>query len=248
MLGAITNTDALKRWFYDNQRPYFTLRYENGGNSDRVIVKNDSVTDMDKAWEKLQSHVIDQSEAGRSRLALIVYELGKHNNPTGFTMIDMRPGTAAGTGTAGISGLPAGIGSITEYVDLKLATERLKWENEQLREQLSAPANTAERWFETIGAMPGAMEVVKIIATGLVTKWAPESIPAVQSLLNGLPSDQGGAEADADDAGSTGDTQQQQFADNIQRAANTLGIDPLTLSKKLAKLVTENPELAKSII
>lgn len=250
MLGAITNTDALKRWFYDNQRPYFTLRYENGGNSDRVIVKNDSVTDMDKAWEKLQSHVIDQSEAGRSRLALIVYELGKHNNPTGFTMIDMRPGgygNAAGAGAAQISGLPAGVGSITEYVDMKLEMERQKWKIEQLEDQLAAPADTAQRWMETIGAIPGAMDVFKIIAAGIVTKIAPDATPTIQGILNGTP-DTIAAGSDHDDNDVHDGNPQERFSNNINETAHTLNIDPLTLSEKLRSLVKTHPDIARQLL
>ena len=247
MHGGITNTDDLKEWFYLNKKPHFTLRYENGGAGDRIILRNDSADDMDDAWQMLQSQVVSQASSGRARLVLIVYEKGKHNNPAGYTVIDINPlaQRLPASGSAGISGLPGGIGSITEYVDLKLATERLKWENEQLKEQLNAPADKTERWFEMIGNLPGAMDVVKIIATGLVTKWTPDALPALQGLLNGLPN--AAAESAEDIADDTGDAQQQ-FVQNIERAANTLGVDPLTLSRKLAKLVTDNPELAKSMI
>ena len=246
MLGAITNTDDLKQWFLLNKKPFFTLKYENGGSTDRIILRNDTAEEMDDAWEMLQSQVVSQAASGRARLALIVYERGKHNNPSGYTMIDINPLAQRSTqGVASIAGLPAGIGSVTEYVDLKLATERLRWENDLLKEQLATPVNSVERWFETIGNLPGAMDVVKIIATGLVTKWTPEALPALQGLLNGLPAQI--AESDEDHTAATGDAQQQ-FVQNIEQAANTLGVDPLTLSRKLAKLVTENPELAKSMI
>lgn len=249
MIGAITNLDALKRWFFDNGKPCFTLRYDSGngnGNTDRMIYKNTVIEDMPEAWERLQSHVADQADAGRARLNLIVYDKGKENNPI-YTSIDIRPGyQAAGQNMpAAISGLPPGIGSINELIDQKVSFALLQKENEDLRAQLNAPVNTWERNLETLSGIPGMADVLKIAVAGFVSKWAPQSMPVVAGILNGTP-DAVTGESDHDDSVS-GDPQTR-FTNNIQNAADVLNVDPLTLSEKLNKLITQNPEVAKQLL
>ncbi len=251
MLGAITNIDSLKRWFSDNGKPFFTLKYDGGsGSTDRIILRNDSIEDMEKAWERLQSTVLDQADSGRARLALFTYEKGKHNNPTAYTFLDVRPGGHGAQGSnlpAGISGLPAGIGSVADYVDMKVKMAQLEWENDQLQQQLNAPANTFERTMETISGIPGMSDVFKILAAGLVSKVNPQAMPVIQGILNGTP-ESGSAADDAAETHTDHADPQQRFSDNIQRTAAMLGTDPLTLSEKLMKRVIENPDLAKQYL
>jgi len=248
MLGAINNLDALREWFKSNGKPYFTLRYDTGGNADRIIMRNDNIGDMEEAWELLQSQVISQTGAGRCRLVVFVYEKGKHNNAV-YTNIDMTPGLAAGNASAGIAGLPSGIGNIGEYIDTKVQLAKLEWENEQLKDQLSAPVNTFERTWETIAGMPGMAEVFKILAAGVVSRINPAAMPQIQRILNGTP-DAAGAETD-DEHGQEppgGMDPQTRFANNINDTAQRLGTDPYTLAAKLRELVTNNPEMAKTIL
>lgn len=249
MIGAISNLDALKRWFLDNGKPFFTLRYDSGsgnGNQDKMIYKNVVIEDMQQAWERLQSHVADQAEAGRAKLALIVYDKGKENNPI-YTAIDIRPGYQSGQQSMqpAISGLPPGIGSINELVEQKVTLALLQKENADLKEQLSAPVNNWERSLETISGIPGMADVLKIAVAGLVAKFAPQSMPVVQGILNGTPDAVGEGAADSD----LSDTDPQtRFASNIQDVSNMLQVDPLFISEKLKILVRTNPDLAKQLL
>ena len=248
MIGAITNLDALKRWFFDNGKPYFTLRYDSGngnGNTDRMIYKNVVVDDMGEAWERLQNHVADQADAGRARLILIVYDKGKENNPI-YTSIDIRPGhQAASQQMPAISGLPPGVGSIAEMVDQKVTLALLQKENADLKEQLAAPVNHWERSIETISGIPGMAEVLKIAVAGIVAKWAPQSMPVVAGILNGTPDAIGEGAADTEHSDTDPQTR---FATNIQDVSNILQVDPLVISERLRALVKNNPDLAKQLL
>lgn len=245
MIGAITNIDALRRWFDSNGLPFFTLRYE-GANNERIIMRNDSIEDMEKAWQMLEDQVTAQAEVGRARLVVFVYKKGGHNNGI-YTNIDLRPGYPTPGTQAAVSGMPAGMGSIAEYVDNRVHLAKLEWENEQLREQLNAPANVFERTMETISGIPGVADVLKILVAGLVGKINPEAMPQIQAVLNGTPAATGTPDRDDDDdnAHNGAADPQQQFADNINQTAELLGVDPLTLSAKLKALVKQNPEVAK---
>ena len=249
MIGAITNLDALRRWFYDNGKPCFTLRYDSGtgnGNTDRMIYKNVVIEDMDAAWDRLQNHVADQANVGRARLALIVYDKGKENNPIS-TYIDIRPGYQSEQhGASAISGLPPGIGSINEFIEERVALAMLKKENEDLKEQLNQPQNNWERSIETLSGVPGISEVLKIAVAGIVAKFAPQSMPVVAGILNGTSDAMATGEGDHDD-GVAGDPQTR-FTNNIQSTASLLNVDPLTLSERLNALVKQNPEVAKQLL
>lgn len=241
MNGAITNRDALKSWFFDNAKPYFTLRYYD---QDRVIMRNDNQDDMQKAWEMLERHVIGQADSGQARLILFVYDKGKHNNAT-YTNIDMHPRYSAQPSIpAAISGLPAGVGSIEELVNERVRVAMLEKENQDLKEQLSAPQNGWERSLETISGVPGMADVFKIIAAGLVSKFSPQSMPVVQGILNGTPDAMTGADHDEDDGADPG----ARFTSNIQETAATLNVDPLTLSEKLRALVKTHPDIARQFL
>lgn len=244
MIGAITNIDALKRWFDSNGLPFFTLRYE-GANNERIIMRNDSIEDMEKAWEMLSDQVTAQAEVGRARLVVFVYKKGGHNNGI-YTNIDLRPGFApAGAGTPGIGGLPAAMGGIEGYIDNRIRIAKLEMENEQLKDALHGPANTFERITEVVSGIPGVADVLKILVAGLVGKVNPAAMPAIQAVLNGTPDATGAADGDA---GHDDTDPQQQFADNINETAAALGVDALTLSAKLKNLVKANPEAAKQLM
>lgn len=242
MNGAITNRDALKSWFFDNGKPYFTLRYYD---LDRVIMRNDNQDDMQKAWEMLDRHVCSQAESGQARLILFVYEKGKHNNAT-YTNIDMHPRYSAQPSgmSASISSLPAGVGSIDELVTERVRMAMLEKENQDLKEQLAAPVNSWERSLETISGVPGMADVFKIVAAGLVSRFSPQSIPVVQGILNGTPDAVAGADHDNDDNSDP----QARFTSNIQESAATLNVDPLTLSEKLLALVKTHPDIARQFL
>lgn len=248
MIGAITSIDRLKSWFNSNGLPFFTLRYE-GANNERIIMRNDAIEDMGKAWELLEDQVTAQADVGRARLVVFVYKKGGHNNGI-YTNIDLRPGYApTGMQPAAVAGLPGGMGSITEYVDTRVHLAKLEWENEQLREQLNGPANTLERTIETISGIPGVAEVLKILVAGIVSKVNPQSVPAIQAILNGTPeATTGGAGAPSDEEEENAADPQQQFATNINETATLLGVDALTLSAKLRQLAKENPEIAKQLM
>lgn len=139
--------------------------------------------------------------------------------------------------------MPAGIGSVEQYVNERLETERLKWELGQLKDQINAPSEKWERVLEYISGVPGIDKVLQTVALGLVSKFNPSAMPAIQAAMNGTP--QATGEPDGDDEEASPD---QVFLENIQEASATLGTDPVTMAKKLNNLIKTNPDLARQLL
>lgn len=244
---VITSYENLQKWFVATKgtkpAPYWNLYSLKYGRGDQVVHRNVDVSDLDESARKLEEAVRMLTPGDEpARFKLSVYPEGSPNNPTASVEVQIRNAGAAQV--AGIGSLPmAGFVSLNE-LEQRLENERLKWKLELMEDQMNAPGEMWERIVERVSGIPGIDKIFQTLAIGLVSKVNPGALPAIQAAMNGVPSANEG-EHDGDEA--AGDPNQV-FAENIQISAATLGVDPLTLSAKLKKLIQENPELAKQMM
>ncbi len=226
--------------------PHWNLYAGDYGAREVRILTNTRIGDMDESYNFLERTVRAQNNPDGTRFRVQTFAPGKANNPTAESYIQIYERSAAPANpaahTAGIAGLPVGVGSIEQYVDQRLQMERLKWENDDLKAQLNAPSNGWERMLDTISGVPGIEKVLQTLAMGLVSKISPQAMPAVAAAMNGTPDTTPG-EGDTDE-----ENPEEVFQSNIGAACQAMGTDPVTLSAQLKKLILQNPEMARSLL
>lgn len=234
MTGSITNIEQLERWFRSANLPFFTLKYS--GTGDKIIFRNETWEDLEDAWEQLRNQVEAQASAGRAMLEILVYKKGGANHPM-RTNVDIRPGYYPAT--AGISGpvypgqMP-GIGTVQEYVAQQVKIAMLERDNRDLQDAVNNPANTWERVLDRIAESPQLAGIAQIFVSGLVSRFAPAAPVSVAVPVNGVPGD---PEAYPD-----------AMYDNLEEAAQILGTSPEAIAAKVAYLVKQNPDIAKTLL
>lgn len=248
MTGAITSIDGLRRWFFANGLPHWSLRYNLPG--EKIIARNETHDDLPAAWDMLADLVTMQVEAGRAMLEVLVYKPGKPTH-TLRTNIDIRDsfGHRGAPAPAGVAALPGGIGNIDEYIEQRISLAMLERENEELKAAINAPGNWVERVVDRVAESPHLSAVVQTLVAGLLQRMSGAPMPAMP--VNGpyTPTppaprpDQGG-----DEHGGEETEEDRVFWENIQAAADALGVDLPTLAVKLNALVQANPAMAKSLI
>jgi len=254
-MGIQSFTD-LRQWFFAcvkgkgdgaiEAAPHWNLYGGDYGAKEMRITSNTRISDMDESYNFLENSIRAQNNPDGTRFRVQTFAPGKANNPTAETYIQIYERSAAPANqaaqTAGIAGLPVGVGSVEQLVQQHVQMERLKWENEDLKAQLNAPANGWERVLDTISGVPGIEKVLQALAVGVVSRFSPQAMPAVQAAMNGTPAAPTG-EGDTDD-----DDPEKVFQNNIGAACQAIGTDPVTLSKKLKELITTNPEMARQLL
>ena len=238
----IANLASLRTWFLDQNKPYFTLS-QNGVNRS-IVARNETVSDIDQAWTLLETNILAQAEGGVANVKVFVTDKPKHNH--GFeTDARILPQYAPNApGVAGIGSLPAG------YVDeakvgAMLSDAEARWEMKRkiadLEAQLAEPSDWTEKLvtgIERISGTPlGQVLMAKLLG-----------VPAAQPMAAGMgtPAMHGTPVAPA--AGDDEDEYDNEFYHNIEDTAALLGVDERTLAKRLAGLVKQNPDLAKSLL
>lgn len=258
-MGISTFPD-LRSWFFAGVRnkgegqsesaPHWNLYAGDYGAREVRIMSNTRISDMDESFAHLEQSIRAQNNPDGTRFRVQTYAPGKANNPTAETYVQIYERSQAPANApqpAGIAGLPAGVNSIQEYVNERLKTERLQWELDALKEQMNAPGDVWERVIEHVSGIPGIDKVLQAVAIGLVSKFNPQAMPAIQTAMNGTPT-AGSQQDDDDEADATGANPEQVFQTNIGVMCQTLGTDPVTLSKKLKDLVLKNPEMALQLM
>lgn len=243
MTGAITDIGSLQRWFMTNGRPFWTVKY--AGPQERIIARNDNVTDMAQAWDNLEAVVRMQTEAGRAVLEVLQYNSEKgaqgHALRTNVDIRDHAPRYAPAQVQPAVAGMPA-IGDIQEYIDQKVNLALLEKENEDLRAAINAPSNMLERIVEKVSESPHLSAAVAQLIAGLFNRGA-----AMPMAVTGIQPDPAAPKPAAD--GDEHDEERDRiFWENINQAAETLGVDDVTLAVKLNQLVQSNPAMAKGLI
>jgi len=237
MIGAITSIEHLERWFRGNALPYFTLKY--AGPGERVIFRNDgAIDDMETAWDELRHQVEMQGASGRAMLEVLVFKKGKANHPV-RTNIDIR-NMPANSQNGNIAGLPGGIANVGDYVDMKVRLAMLERDNEDLMQQIDNPANTWERVIDKLSESPHLAGLAQMLISGLMKPGAPAQVGKQQQQQQPQPDYEPpqGANANPNHI----------FEQNILDTTRLLGIDHVTLSAKLKKLVETNPDQAKQLL
>lgn len=251
---GISSFADLRQWFFAGVKgkgeglleaaPHWNLYAGDYGAKEVRIMFNNRINDMDESFSFLESVIRAQNNPDGTRFRIQTYAPGKVNNPTAETYVQIyeKSQAPATTHPAGIAGLPAGVGSVEAYVDQRLKMAELQWENKQLQEQINAPAEKWERIIEHVSGLPGIDKVLQALAVGLVSKFNPAAMPAVQAAMNGTPSATGEHEHDeADDPNTV-------FLQHIQAASAALGTDPVTMAKKLNALIQNNPDMARQLM
>jgi len=237
MQGAIRNIATLKKWFYANGVPFFTLTY--AGQANQIVQRNTAIEDMDDAWSLLETNILGQAEAGRANMHVIVYNKASGaNNPIARTNLDIWSNQANQTGNvAGIGSLPVGgVGYIDESkVNGLIAEAKEKWELEKRLEDLEAQISNPNDWTDKL-------------LTGLERIGATPFGQAIAAKFLGLQMPSPGTATIAGTPNSDTDTSGDTFDEDISHTAALLGVDDITLAKKLRKLVQNDPELAKQAL
>ena len=251
---GISSFQDLRQWFFSGVRakgegvaeaaPHWNLYAGDYGAREMRIMFNNRISDMDDSFAFLENAIRAQNNPDGIRFRIQTYAPGKVNNPTAETYVQIYEKSAApANAQAGIAGLPSGIGSIEQYIGERIKAEKLEWEIAALKEQLNGPSNSFERFMETLSVIPGIGDVMKAAVIGLVGKFNPSAMPAIQAAMNGTPSAPNG-EHEADDDGDPNTV----FLQNIQESATILGVDPVTMAKQFNKIVKANPEAAKQLM
>jgi hypothetical protein len=247
MTGAITDIGSLERWFKQNNRPFWSVKYQ--GPNERVIARNDSVTDVSQAWDNLEAIIKMQTESGRAVLEVLQY--GSEKGAQGHalrTNVDIRdyggPRYPVQQAPA-VAGYP-GVGNIEDLIEQRVHLAMLERENEDLKAAINAPGSMLERVVDKIAESPHLSQVVAQLVAGLFNRaGAPMPMPVP---VNGVtPQPAHSTSTDADDDADLSE-EDRVFWENIQSVAHTLGVDLPTLAVKLNNLVQQNPALAKSLI
>lgn len=235
MTGSITNIEQLEKWFRAGNLPFFSLKY--AGTGDKTIFRNEVWEDMEDAWEQLRNQVEAQASAGRAMLEILVHKKGAANHPL-RTNVDIRPGYyPAQAGIAGPGMYPQmGIGNVQEYVTKEVRIAMLERDNEDLRNEISNPANTWERILDKIAESPHLAGIAQMFLGGLLGKLGQPA--PVMTPVNGMPVEVSRESEEYPDA----------MFENLEAAAGILGTSPEAVAEKLAELVKQNPELAKTLL
>lgn len=236
MTGSITNIEQLEKWFRAGNLPFFSLKY--AGTGDKTIFRNEVWEDMEDAWEQLRNQVEAQASAGRAMLEILVYKKGAANHPL-RTNVDIRPGyyqAQAGIAGPGFPGMGMGIGNVQDYVTKEVRIAMLERDNEDLRNEISNPANTWERILDKIAESPHLAGIAQMFLGGVLGKLGQPA--PVMTPVNGMPAVASQESGEYPDA----------MYEDLETAAGILGSSPEAVAAKLAQLVKQNPELAKTLL
>ena len=172
MQGALSNLDAVERWFLSNESPYYTLSYYSTASptgQGQVIGRNTKEGDIGNAWLRLRSLIMDQTGFGRAQLHVLVYDTpGSANTPKARTNIDILSGSTGPAQVAGIGSIPQGYLSKADVMNA-IDHARERWELEARIQALEATPEPdfSEKMvnaFERIGSTPvGAMIMAKFL-------------------------------------------------------------------------------------
>ena len=234
MTGSITNIEQLEKWFRAGNLPFFSLKY--AGTGDKTIFRNEVWEDMEDAWEQLRNQVEAQASAGRAMLEILVYKKGSANHPL-RTNVDIRPGYyPAQAGISGPGMYPQmGIGNVQEYVTKEVRIAMLERDNEDLRNEINNPANTWERILDKVSESPNLAGIAQTFIALLASKFGAAT--PMMTPVNGTPL-----------VAQEGEEYPDAMFENLETAAGLLGSSPEAVAAKLAQLVKQNPELAKTLL
>jgi len=237
MQGAISDIQAVERWYRANEAPFFTLSYYSSASATgqgQVIIRNQKDVEIDSAWNKLKASILDQTGYGRAQLNLIVYNKpDAYNTPAGRTNIDLVNNQSMPQ-VAGIGSLPAIASGYISESDFtrRLNEEREKWEMrhqiDALQDQINNPAN------DPIEKLMTGIERIAATPLGLaiISKFTGTPMPALP--INGP------APTDNEDGLPTGDDVETEL-DDLESIASAHGMTLKQFLAKTANLARQQP-------
>lgn len=237
MQGAISNIDALERFFRGANAPFFTLSYYSTNSptgQGNVVVRNVRETGMDQSWQLLRQYVMDQTGYGRAQLHLITYESEKSaNTPTARTNIDIVGTGGSSHGTPGIGSLPVGY-TTDDAIQKAVDAAKEKWEMEARIQALeNQPEENLLEKVERIAAIP----VVQTLINAYLQKQGMANLILSQPAVNGAHMQDTENQPDGED----------NFDEDIDATARIIGVTDAQLAARLRKLAEENPDVARQI-
>lgn len=233
MQGAISNIEAVGRWFRANESPFYTLSYystQSATGQGQVIGRNIKDGDIDQAWDRLKTLIQDQTGYGRAQLHLLVYDKASGaNTPSGRTNIDIVSNGSPQAQSPGIGSLPAGYvdeAKIQSMLDEREKVWKLERKVDDLEAQLAAPGDF---WDKAIQGLE------KIGNTTLGMAMASKILGAPPPLngLNGTQTSDNAEIPDTDDFESE--------LDDLEALATANGMTLKQFLAKTASLARQQP-------
>lgn len=247
---TLTRYEDLQQWFLNNQSDtdegtdktasHWTLYGGNYGEREVRLTSNTRINKPSESLAYLVQTIRSMNHPDGSKFRIQIYKPGANNNYTAQTYVQIFEGqqNAAATGQmAGVGSLPGAPAMTEQYIQERIDLAMLKRENEELKAQMNGPVSGWERFLGMLNENEQLNGAIAGLLMGLAQK---NGIPAqlAPAPVNGHPSSD--EETDEDP--------QTVFVNNIQNAAATLQTDPVTLSKRLNKLIQQNPEVAKQLL
>lgn len=248
----LSKLEDLQNWFEINNagklsRPYFTVYRGLEAKQDRVIYRNEEISEPEKAWEMLEEIIRAHSEGGGTFRILIVHE-PKHN--VGVSTIvkipNPNPMQAAIHG-AGVQQGNFGIyGTFREALETELARERKIMEMEHELEALKegqAALNGVETFRQLVADIPalnGLIHALGMKIMGMGPTNTPQPQPQPQNY-------QGTPAADNAVNGSYAEGFDYEVIDPALDKLRTVFPDVESTMDRFAEWVKQNPDMAKAM-
>lgn len=251
----LSKIEDLEIWFQINNtgdtggklsRPYFTVYRGTEAKADRIIYRNEEISDKSEAWEMLERIITAHSDGGGIFRVLIVHE-PKHN--VGLTTIlkvpNPNPMTAQGIHGTGQTGNFGIYGSFREALETELARERKLMEMERELDDLKqgqAALNGLETFKDLVQSVPALNNLIHVF--GLKMMGMGQQVPPPAPIhYPGAPA--------ADTAIHGSDTEEGFDYETVEPALDKLRRvfpDVETKLARFAEWAERNPELAKTML
>lgn len=171
--GFTTTVEALERWFdlansQTKKHPYFTLYRGYEAKADRIIYRNEEISEPDKAWALLEEIVQAHADGGGS---FRVFLTDKPGGNTGLSTLVKLPSQNAPSAPAGIAGPAAGgggfgiYGNMKEYMEAEIERRQTEYELKRKIEDLeadqSARVGAIDRFVENLIERPELYQLLQ---------------------------------------------------------------------------------------
>ena len=244
---TIVSFDDLKKWFHNNQKedkksPHWTLYGGGWGEKETRLTANSRINDPEKSLEYLVESIRSMNHPDGTKFRVLLYPENSPHNYTATVYVQVFESSRQPATAAAISGISSGVDverRISEQVELAL----LKKEVEELRNDTGG--SMWERVMGLINENEHLSAAVGNLITGLVSKVDPMMAGRFIPMNKPVTGHPGNSAADS--APDPNDPQVQ-FAQNINEATRTLGIDALTLSRSLNQVIQANPDAIRNLI
>lgn len=243
--SAVQNLDDLKNWFFLNQKqgdpnPYFSIYRGTEQKPDRLVFRNESVSERDQAWTMLED-ILEMHTQNGGLFRIYITDRPKGN--VGLHTIYRIPGAmlANQPQPGNMSGIYGLYSSPRELVEAEVAKEKKMWQLEQRIEEMKNAQEASVGQMDNIiqEFLPVAKELARVFGLKMMGIQ-----PGAQ-----MPPQMGNHYED--DNPDTNAAEAQYDYDRIDPALDRLSrVFPNIeeTMEKLAAWATANPDLAKSML